>query len=187
MKRSIVLIGGSAGSFRPVCTLLRALPPRFPFPVVMVLHRLKTINAGFREALAAAVPGLQVTEPFDKQELEMGRIYLAPANYHLCFEDTHMFSLNTDPPVQYSRPSIDVTFACAARIFGKNVTAIMLSGANRDGVAGSAIIRAKGGKVLAQDPAECEMETMPLETIRRTGCGKFRVEELAGLLRSMAR
>ena len=185
MRRKVVLIGGSAGSFRPVCSLLRVLPARFPFPVVMVLHRLKTINAGFREALAAAVPGISVTEPCDKDEIENGRIYLAPANYHLCFEDTHTFSLSTDPAVQYSRPSIDVTFASAARIYGKHAMAIMLSGANKDGVAGSALICAKGGKVIAQDPSECEMETMPLETIRKTGCEKFSVQELTDILRAM--
>ncbi|RTZ49225.1 hypothetical protein EJ377_00070 [Chryseobacterium arthrosphaerae] len=36
--------------------------------------------------------------------------------------------------MNYSRPSIDVTFRSAAEVYGENVTGILLSGANADGV-----------------------------------------------------
>lgn len=178
MKTGLILIGGSAGSFRTVCAILRVFPGNAPFPLVLVLHRLKNVNSGFCEALTAAAPGKIVTEPSDKDPVENGRIYLAPANYHLCFEDARTFSLNTDKPVQYSRPSIDMTFYSAAEIFGSRATAFILSGANKDGAAGAAAICTGGGRVIAQDPAECEVETMSQETIRRTGCAVYSEKEI---------
>lgn len=162
----VVVIGGSAGSFRPVCTILRSLPASFDFVLLLVLHRLKNMNAGFEEALRYSAPGYTIVEPFDKQPVEKGKVYLAPANYHLAFETETAFALSSDPPIQYSRPSIDYSFYSAADRFGPSVTAVILSGANRDAVAGAVAVHAAGGQVIVQDPSECEIQTMPGETLK---------------------
>ena len=44
-----------------------------------------------------------------------------------------MFSLSTEAPVRFSRPSIDVTFSSAADSYTHRTVGIILTGANADG------------------------------------------------------
>ena len=59
-----VVIGGSAGSYAVVSRILAALPPDFPAPVIVCMHRLKHVRAGFIEALGERTR-LNVIEPYD--------------------------------------------------------------------------------------------------------------------------
>ncbi len=103
---------------------------------------------------------LQVSEPLDKEPILPGRVYLAPADYHLLVEPSH-FCLSVDEPVRYARPSIDVLFDSAADAFGRETIAIILSGANTDGSEGASRIKARGGRIIVQDPATAEAPQMP--------------------------
>lgn len=105
--------------------------------------------------------GRQAAEPVDKEVVRSGRIYLAPANYHLYIDTGRTFSLSTEEAVNHSRPSIDLLFQSAARVYGHSMTAILLSGANQDGAIGVKAVAAVGGTVYIQDPHECEVGTMP--------------------------
>lgn len=162
-----VVIGGSAGSFPVVNRMLERLPANFPLPILMCLHRLKDKREGFKEALEIK-SALPVTEPDDKEPLRPGVVYVAPANYHLLVDAPGNVSLATTEVVQYSRPSIDVLFESAADLWGRNLLAVLFSGANRDGAQGMRRIKDKGGYLLVQDPAECAMATMPEAAIRAT-------------------
>ncbi len=99
-----------------------------------------------------------------------GRVYLGPPDYHLLAEPEN-FSLSTDDPVQYARPSVDLLFESAADSFGPAVIAVVLSGANRDGARGAARVREKGGRVVVQDPATAESPVMPLAALEAAGTG----------------
>jgi two-component system chemotaxis response regulator CheB len=171
-----VFIGGSAGSFPVVNRLLEKLPATFPLPIVMCLHRLKDKREGFKEALEIK-SNLVVNEPNDKDPIRVGHVYLAPANYHLLVETRQLFSLATTEVVQYSRPSIDVLFESVADVYGDTAMAILLSGANRDGAAGMARIKQKGGYLVVQDPAECSMSTMPEAALKATAVDKVLTSE----------
>jgi two-component system, chemotaxis family, protein-glutamate methylesterase/glutaminase len=155
-----VVIGGSAGSFRPVCNILSSLPSNFNAVIILCLHRLKNVNHGFAEALTT-YSNHPITEPYDKQPIEIGKIYLAPSNYHLCIANDFTFNLSTDDMINFSRPSIDLTYHTVGEIFKEKTIGIILSGANRDGVKGIQTIYQNGGKTLAQDPSECQAPTMP--------------------------
>jgi two-component system chemotaxis response regulator CheB len=155
-----VVIGGSAGSFQGIVKILSALPPDFPLPVIMALHRLKHVRHGFVEALSLK-SALPVVEPEDKENVKKSTVYLAPANYHLSIELGNYFSLSTEDMVNNSRPSIDITLASAAYVYRNRLIGILLSGANRDGGLGMKHISEKGGRTLVQEPTECMIETMP--------------------------
>lgn len=162
-----VIIGGSAGSFKPICEIIQNLKPDLDFPIVLVLHRLKNINEGFQEILNLHDPYKRVTEPCDKEKIVKNVIYLAPANYHLLFRNKESFCLSCDEPYMYSRPSIDLAFISAAMQFKKEITGIILSGANKDGANGLFHISKYGGHTLIQDPNESEVKTMPQEAFRK--------------------
>jgi two-component system chemotaxis response regulator CheB len=163
----LLVIGGSAGSFTVVNRMLARLPKNFQLPIVMCLHRLKDKREGFKEALEIKSM-LPVLEPDDKQKIEPGKVYLAPANYHLVIGSMRHFGLATTELVQYSRPSIDVMFESAADIYRSRILAILLSGANRDGALGMKRIKQKGGFTIVQDPTEAAMDTMPSAALQAT-------------------
>jgi len=109
MSYKAIIIGGSAGSFQVITKILANLPSGFDIPIFLCLHRLKHVRTGFEEALSIKST-LPIIEPYDKQHIRPGKIYLAPANYHMYMELGNTFSLSTEPPVNHSRPSIDLSF-----------------------------------------------------------------------------
>jgi len=162
----MIAIGGSLGSFKALRTLLSGLPSSFPAPVAVVLHRHKDTEDLLCESLQSCSP-LPVVDVMDKEPIENGHVYVSPPDYHLLVDRTH-FSLCTDEPVNYARPSIDVLFESAADAFGPALIGVVLTGANQDGARGAARIQYRGGIVVVQDPATAESPAMPAAAIAAT-------------------
>ncbi|MBL0882553.1 MAG: chemotaxis protein CheB [Chitinophagaceae bacterium] len=164
-KYDIIIIGGSAGSI-PVCiSLLKALNNNNDIPVVLIIHRMRNVVSQLDMLLTREVGSVKITEPEDKQSITKGKIYLAPQNYHLLFEEDHSFSLDYSDPIHYSRPSIDVSFESAGRTYGHRVLAILLSGANSDGAEGLSYLTDIGASCIVQDPSSAQYPTMPSSAI----------------------
>ena len=162
-----IVIGGSAGSFQGITRILAQVPKDFPLPIIMCLHRLKHVRNGFIEALS--IKSIKdVIEPYDKESIKRGNVYLAPANYHLSVELGHYFSLSTEDMVNNSRPSIDITMETAAFTYKNKLIGILLSGANKDGANGMKKIQSNGGVTIVQNPAECMIDTMPTAALNAT-------------------
>jgi len=155
----MIIIGASLGGVRALTALFQNIPSTFRTPTAVVLHRQKDSDGTLLEVLQRDLP-LQVNEPLDKEPILPGRIYIAPADYHLLVEPNH-FCLSVDDPVRYARPSIDVLFESAADAFGREAIGIVLSGANSDGSEGAAKIKARGGRIIVQDPQTAEAPQMP--------------------------
>lgn len=159
-----VVIGGSTGGVEALTAILPALPGDFALPVLLVQH-LHPSDDGALAGHFGRECALPVIEPCDKERIERGRVYAAPANYHMLVERDGAISLSVDERVNWSRPSIDVLFESAARVRGKAVIAVILSGASADGAAGMHAIKAAGGLTMAQDPATAETPVMPQAAI----------------------
>ncbi|MFM8912581.1 MAG: chemotaxis protein CheB [Flammeovirgaceae bacterium] len=162
-----VVIGGSAGSFQGIVKILSQLPKNFPLPIIMCLHRLKHVRNGFVEALSLKST-LQVVEPFDKESIKKGIVYLAPSNYHMSIELGNHFAMSTEEMVNNSRPAIDITLGTAGYVYREKLIGILLSGANRDGGLGMKHIKDKGGLTIVQEPTECMIDTMPKAALALT-------------------
>lgn len=160
----IVVVGTSWGGLSALSTVVAGLPPTFGIPLVVVQHRGPDA-AGLLAELLQARTALAVVEVDDKQSFAPGHVYVAPPNYHLLIE-RGFFSLSTDPPVRYSRPSIDVTFVSAADEYGRRTIGIVLTGANQDGAAGLKRIADRGGHAIVQEPASAESSIMPQAALR---------------------
>ncbi len=111
---------------------------------------------------------LPIVEPKDKEHIRSGKIYLAPANYHMYIELGNVFSLSTEEPVNHSRPSIDLSFYSAAYTYKNKLVGIILSGANKDGALGLKQIKDYGGLAIVQDPEECQVKTMTVASMNAT-------------------
>ncbi|PYP81603.1 MAG: chemotaxis protein CheB, partial [Gemmatimonadetes bacterium] len=103
MGYDLVVVGTSWGGLAALRTLVGGLPDSFQMAVTLVQHRHKDSDHLLRTLLQER-SSLQVCEVEDKMPLEHGRIYVAPPNYHTLIEPGH-FSLSTDAPVRFSRPS----------------------------------------------------------------------------------
>lgn len=163
LKHCICLLGGSAGSLE---VLLDFLPQvsSLSCALVIVLHRRGTDDELLEELFSLRLP-FPVCEVNDKTPLEPGKVYIAPADYHLLFEKDYTLSLDVSEKVNFSRPSIDVSFLSAADAFGGKIRALILSGANADGTEGLAAIKAAGGLTAVQDPGSAIVNIMPSNAI----------------------
>lgn len=81
----IVVVGTSLGGLDALSVLLAGLPDSFPLPVVIVQHRHRSSSSRLTDFLQHQ-SSLQITEAEDKEPIAPGRVYLAPADYHLLVE-----------------------------------------------------------------------------------------------------
>ncbi len=181
----IVVIGTSMGGLRALEAVLSGLPKNFPVPVAIVQHRHRNSDNTLREFLQRQ-SALPVVEVEDKDLITPGRVYLAPANYHLLVEaqkatyeaavtpkeietpgerEFSHFALSTDTPVCHARPAIDVLFESAADTYAEGAIGVILTGASQDGTQGLAKIKACGGLSIVQEPTTAESPTMPSAAI----------------------
>ena len=185
MSYKAIIIGGSAGSFQVITKIISSLPANYPLPIVLCLHRLKHVRSGFVEALSIKA-NMPIVEPNDKDSLKTGKIYLAPANYHLYIELGNKFALSTEEPVNHSRPSIDLSFFSAAYNYKRKLIGIILSGANKDGAMGLKSVKDNGGLTIVQDPNECQVSTMTLASMKATNVDHvFNTERIIKFLLSL--
>lgn len=181
----IVVIGTSWGGLNALSTVVAGLPATFALPIVVVQHRSPDAPGMLAELLQSRTR-LTVVEVDDKAAFIGGHVYIAPANYHLLVEDG-FFSLTTDAPVRYSRPSIDVMFASAADEYGRRAIGIVLTGANEDGALGLRRIADRGGYTIVQDPATAESPVMPRAALRLVPRARVvPLERIAGHLVTIA-
>lgn len=160
----LIVIGGSAGSLQVILEMIKKLDNNLNFAILLVVHR-KANSTNILQTLLQQFSPMEVVEIEDKAEIENNKIYIAPADYHLLFEDKKIMSLDSSEKMNYSRPSIDVTFRSAAEIYGENMIGVLLSGANADGVEGLAYIKKNKGKVWIQDPETAEVNYMPKHAV----------------------
>lgn len=160
----LVIIGGSAGSLQVIIEMIKKLNNTLSFPMVLVLHR-KAQSGNILQTLLQQFTKIPVIEIEDKTEVQHNAIYIVPADYHLLFENRENMSLDSSEKMNYSRPSIDVSFRSAAEVYGENIIGILLSGANADGVEGLSYIKKNNGKVWIQDPETAEVDYMPRHAI----------------------
>jgi two-component system chemotaxis response regulator CheB len=178
----IVAVGASLGGLDALKTILSALPVAFGCALVIVQHRRADPESHLVDLLGRHSL-LPVSEPDDKEPVEAAHVYLAPPNYHLIVE-RGFFSLSTDAPVWYARPSIDVLFESVADSYGAAAIAVVLTGANEDGAAGARAVKKAGGRVLIQDPATAESAVAPRAVLAQTSVdGILTIDQIVAFLR----
>jgi len=181
----LIVIGGSAGSLDVILKLIPALHTRLPVAIIIVTHR-KPSNDEILVELLNARSEWPVKEAEEKESVEPHIIYIAPTDYHLLLEKDHTFSLDVSEKVNYSRPSIDITFESAAEVYGPALLGILLSGANADGVDGMKSIKSHGGFCLVQDPDSAEVDYMPRQAIQQVNVDMvLPADQLAGYINSL--
>jgi two-component system chemotaxis response regulator CheB len=164
---ALVAIGSSADGFRALGAILKSLPARFPGAVLIVQHRSPRHRSYLAELLRVQT-GLEVQDAIDGEPLRRGVVYIAPPDRHLLVEDGRL-RLSDAALVNFSRPSVDVTFDSVAKAYGEQAIGIILSGFGRDGADGLQAIRRSGGRTIVQAPANAKVGGMPTAALSRDG------------------
>jgi two-component system chemotaxis response regulator CheB len=136
--------------------------------VIVVQHMPAFFTAQLAERLAKT-RGLPVREAVDGELVRPGEVLLAPGGRHLeLVGDAAQprVRLTDAPPENSCRPSADVLFRSAVRLWGEGTLGVVLTGMGRDGLAGARAIAAAGGGVIAQDEFTSVVWGMPGEVVR---------------------
>jgi two-component system chemotaxis response regulator CheB len=174
---SIVVIGVSTGGPAALDTLLPELPADFPLPVLIVQHMPELFTSLLAERLNGRCP-LRVSEATPGEPVRRGSIYIARGDWHLevvlvgsygsassslssTVAPAATLRLTQEPHENHCRPAVDVLFRTAVSVYGSRVLGIVLTGMGYDGLAGSRLIRQRGGTVLAQDQSTSAVWGMP--------------------------
>jgi two-component system, chemotaxis family, protein-glutamate methylesterase/glutaminase len=163
----LICVGASWGGLRAISRVLSDIPEDVVQPIVVAQHRHPDSRGAVLATLIGERTARPVVEAEDKLQIEPHTVYIAPRDYHLLVEPGH-FALSLDERVKHARPSIDVLFETAADAYGASVIGVILTGANEDGAAGLARIKACGGVALVQDPEGAERRAMPEAAIAAT-------------------
>jgi two-component system chemotaxis response regulator CheB len=159
-----VAIGVSSGGLAALRAILPQLPADFPMPIAIVQHVAEGAGTHLPDLLDRHC-AIMVKEADEKERLEPGTAYLAPAGYHLLVEPDRTFGLSTDQRVNFCCPAIDVLLETAADVYGDRLVGVILTGANGDGAQGLKAVKARGGLAVVQDPQEAEAWFMPQAAI----------------------
>jgi len=171
MEYEAVVIGVSAGGLAALSGIFQELPPDFQLPLIVAQHRSKDERTLLEEVMQTKCD-IRIKQADEKEKIAGGVVYFAPPDYHLLIEKDHSFSLTSDEPVNFSRPSIDLLFETAAEVYMDKLIGIILTGSNNDGAAGIQAIKERGGLTIAQDPGNASFPAMPQAAIN-TGSVRY--------------
>jgi two-component system chemotaxis response regulator CheB len=166
-KAQAVVIGTSTGGPAALQAIIPRLPPNLPVPILIVQH----MPVGFTRSLAERLDqksALVVREARDGEPPQPGRALIAPAGRHLKLRRVNgepRLWLDHEPESALHRPSVDVLMQTAARVYGQGVLGIVLTGMGSDGTEGLRVIRAAGGRTLAESEETCVIYGMPKAAI----------------------
>jgi len=163
-----VVIAVSTGGPVALAEVLPGFVAKARVPVLIVQHMPAFFTAQLAERLSRTC-GAAVREARTGEELRPGDILLAPGGRHLEVTGDAAAArtrLTDDPPENSCRPSADVLFRSAVRVWGAGTLGVVLTGMGRDGLQGSRAIIEAGGEVIAQDEFTSVVWGMPGEVVR---------------------
>jgi two-component system, chemotaxis family, protein-glutamate methylesterase/glutaminase len=165
LPRAVICVGASAGGIEPLRSFVSALGPGLAAAVLVVVHFPPAGESALDRILGRSSP-LPAMRPADGERMLPGRVYVAPPDHHLLVADGAM-RVTHGPRENALRPAVDPLFRTAARAYGRNTIAVVMSGTGSDGSAGAAEVKEAGGRVLVQDPEEALHPSMPARTLER--------------------
>ena len=160
----IVAIGASAGGLEACTALVDALPREHGMALILVQHLEPTHDSMMVELLARHT-ATAVQQAQDGVPLEPDHLYIIPPGSDLWVTDGVLRLSEPD-----TRPGLhlpyDVLLHSLADSCGPQAVCVILSGTGADGTQGIQAVKASGGFIIAQDPAEASYGGMPSSAIQ---------------------
>jgi two-component system chemotaxis response regulator CheB len=141
--------------------------PRPHAPVVIVQH----MPEGFTQSLSlrlshlAGWPILEVPPDGSEVSWDAAPAFLAPGGRHLRLSEEGLRATE-GPRIHGVIPAADITLKDAARVFGRRLAVIVLTGMGEDGAEAARIAHQKGARVVAESSETAVVWGMPGAAVR---------------------
>lgn len=163
-RYKLLAIGTSTGGPIALQKILTQIPKNFPVPILLVQHMPATFTNAFANRLNSQCQ-IKVKEAEDGDVLEPGCAYLAPGGRQMLIDGTDSVAklkVREDHSDRISfKPSVDITFGSAAKVYMGSVLGVILTGMGSDGKEGARMLKSKGATIWSQDEASCVVYGMP--------------------------
>ncbi len=164
----VVVIGSSTGGPAALMQTFGAFSEPLPCAFLVAQHMPAGFTRGFAERLDRLTP-FAAREAEGGEEPERGTVLIAPGGHHLELETLRGRAVTR--VVEHCgadkyTPSADRLFASAAKHFGSDLLAVVLTGMGDDGRSGVTAVKECGGKVIAESEETAVIFGMPQQAIR---------------------
>jgi two-component system, chemotaxis family, CheB/CheR fusion protein len=179
----LVVVGSSAGGIGALSGLVSSLPDDFDAPIVVAQHLDPNRESHLQKILARKSP-LPVKTVTEHEPLQAGVVFVVPANRHVNITDSEI-DLSSESSSGQPMPSINLLMETAAKVYGENLIAIVLSGTGTDGTEGARTVSQAGGTVIIQDPETAEFGEMPRSLAPSTVDIVTSLQEIGPILKNL--
>jgi len=162
VNQNIIAIGGSANSSEKIINILSNIDTN-RFTIFIIQHIDAKSKRVFDRVLSGYVDA-KVLYAEDGMKVYLSCIYIAPPDKHMRVIDGVIY-LDETKPVNYSRPSISVSFESLSKEYLDRLVLILECGYGQDGVSSLAQAKKLGSSVIIQDPSSCEAKVIPTTAI----------------------
>jgi len=184
----VVAIGASTGGPPVIETILSKLSKDSCAPLLIVQHIAPGFVQGFADWLANScrIPVKIAT----RHEFPLpGHAYIAPDGVHMGMDTSGRIVFEGSEPENGLRPAVSYLFRSVAKVFGKNIVGVLLTGMGKDGAHELKMMKEKGAITIAQDKESCVVYGMPGEAVNLNAATYVLsppkiAELLAGLLKA---
>jgi two-component system chemotaxis response regulator CheB len=162
----IIVIGASVGGPKTLKSILEDIPPGFQGSILIVQHLNPSFINQFSKSMNESC-NIKVKVAVNGEIINSGQVYIAPGDKHMeiSFKNNNgsppRIKIFNGDPVNFCRPSIDVLFFSAAKVYKEKILAILLTGMGKDGVNGMGEIKKRGGITIAESEETCVVYGMP--------------------------
>jgi two-component system chemotaxis response regulator CheB len=168
----LVLVGTSTGGPPALEALLTPLPASFPWPILVAQH----MPASFTGPLARRLDGLcnlRVVEVVLPMQLESGSVYIARGDADLVVTPRAggLFAMMAPSQANYPwHPSTDrLVRSALEHVDAEQLVGVLMTGMGNDGAEAMALLRARGGKTIAESEETAVVWGMPGELVKAGG------------------
>jgi two-component system chemotaxis response regulator CheB len=168
MASRIVAIGASTGGPSALMQLFGAFAEAPPCAFVVSQHMPGGFTQGFADRLNR-MTNLRAREARNGDAPEAGTILVAPGENHLEFATEGprvVVRLAPRTDTDKYAPAVDRMFESAAKYFGSDLLAVVLTGMGDDGRRGLQAVKDHGGRVIAESEETAVIFGMPQRAIR---------------------
>ena len=141
----LIAVGASTGGTEALKDFLTAMPADAP-GILIVQHMPEKFTRSFAERCNELCT-IRVKEAEEGERVLVGHALIAPGNFHMALRRNgaqYYVSVQSGPPVNRHRPSVDVLFDSVAEWAGRNAVGVIMTGMGADGAKGLLTMRQAG-------------------------------------------
>lgn len=164
-------LGGSAGSLKKFCEIIKNLP-KSNISVFVIMHHKADQKSSLSSILQTQTNFYKVIEAKSDMKVEPATIYTAPPAKHLIVAGGFIF-LTDEPKRNFSKPSISESFEYLSNEYKDNLLAVLVCGYGADGSDALELLQNNKTTVVIEEPRECEAKPMLENAIKTKNYDKI--------------